>query len=48
MKPLASSAPPRPCPDCKGAGGSTRDTSSDGIARQSWDRCTPCRGTGTV
>lgn len=37
---------PRPCKSCEGNGGRSVDTSSDGVARQTWQTCKPCRGTG--
>ncbi|MFI1562174.1 hypothetical protein ACH4ZX_03770 [Streptomyces sp. NPDC020490] len=38
---------PTPCGTCHGTGGTTVDTSSDGITRQNWQSCTTCHGTGS-
>ncbi|MGW3954062.1 hypothetical protein ACWEKM_24785 [Streptomyces sp. NPDC004752] len=49
---LAETVPPvqaqQPCGACGGAGGRTVDTSSDGVTRQNWERCTACGGTGVA
>jgi len=34
------------CTSCGGAGGRTVDTSSGGVTRQHWERCTSCNGSG--
>jgi len=36
------------CPTCKGAGGKTVDTSSDGVTRKTWRTCGTCKGKGTA
>jgi len=39
---------PRPCTSCGGNGGTTVDTSADGIQRQSWQSCQSCGGSGVA
>lgn len=38
----------QPCGACAGQGGTTVDTSGDGITRQNWQTCTACNGTGSA
>ncbi len=43
-----STEQPRTCGTCTGAGGTTVDTSSDGVTRQHWQTCQDCHGTGVA
>lgn len=43
-----SNPQPRACATCIGTGGTTVDTSGEGVTRQHWQTCQDCRGTGVT